>query len=64
MQMHMRMMVVNTTARHVLQATSPLIFTQVIIRKWNTDRQMDGHTDIQHETIIPHYYPVAGYKKH
>ena len=27
-----------------------------------TDGQTDGHTDSQHETIIPHYYRVAGYK--
>ena len=27
------------------------------------DRQTDGHTDIQRETIIPRHYCVAGYKK-
>ena len=44
------------------------MFTQVIIRKQNTDGQTDGrttdsHTDIQHETIIPRHYRVAGYNK-
>ena len=28
-----------------------------------TDRQMDRHTDVQRETIIPRHYCVAGYKK-
>ena len=23
----------------------------------------DGHTDIQHETLMPRHYRVAGYKK-
>ena len=27
-----------------------------------TDRQMDGHTDIQHETITPRHYCPAWYK--
>ena len=46
-----------------------LMFTQVIIRKrkqtdgWTTDGWTDGHTDVQHETIIPCHYIVAGYKK-
>ena len=45
---------------------NPLMFTQVIIRKrkkdgW-TDGQTDRHTDVQHETIIPCHYCVAGYK--
>ena len=26
------------------------------------DRQTDGHTDAQHETIIPHHYCMAGYR--
>ena len=48
------------------------MFTQVIIRKrktdgCTTDRRMDGqmdrHMDVQRETIIPHHYIVAGYKK-
>ena len=30
-----------------------------------TDGRLDGHTDVQRETIIPHHYRVAGYtKKH
>ena len=45
---------------------NPLIFTKVIIRKpkyrWTHDRRMDRHTDFQQDTIIPHYYWVAGYK--
>ena len=28
----------------------------------NTDRWMDGQTDSQRDTIIPHHYHVAGYK--
>ena len=28
------------------------------------DVQTDGHTDVQRETIIPHYCRVAGYKNH
>ena len=36
-----------------------LMFTQVIIRK----RKTDGHTDVQHEIIIPRHYRVAWYKK-
>ena len=27
-----------------------------------TDRQANGHTDVQCEIIIPHHYRVAGYK--
>ena len=27
------------------------------------NRQMDGHTDSQHDTTIPCNYHVAGYKK-
>ena len=27
-----------------------------------TDRRMDKHTDVQHETIIPRHYCVMGYK--
>ena len=27
------------------------------------DRQTDGQTQVQCETIIPHHYHVAGYKK-
>ena len=47
------------------------MFIQVIIWKQNTDRRTDGHmtdirmdrhTDIQHKTIIPCHYRVAGYK--
>ena len=28
------------------------------------DRQTDGHTDVQHETIIPGHYRVVGLKMH
>ena len=30
---------------------------------WQMDGRMDRHMDIQHETIIPHHYCMAGYKK-
>ena len=50
----------NTNA-HTKFGENPLMFTPVIIRKW-TDRQTDGFTDDQHETIIPRHYSVAGYK--
>ena len=30
---------------------------------WMYNGWTDGHTDIQHETIIPCHYCVAGYKK-
>ena len=52
---------------------NPLMFTQVIVRKWNTDRRMydwqtdgqtDRHTALQRETIIPRHYCVVGYKKY
>ena len=48
------------------------MFTQLIIQKQNTDGQrvvqltlgqMDRHRDVQHETVIPHHYRVARYKK-
>ena len=45
---------------------NPLMFTQVIIQK---QKRMDGqtydrrHMDVQRETIIPHHYCVARYKK-
>ena len=52
---------------------NPLMFTQVIIWKQNTegrtdqqtdgcttDRWKDGHTDVQRETIIPNHYCVGG----
>ena len=46
---------------------NPLMFTWVIIQKRNTngqtDRQTDRYMDIQHETILPFHYHVAGYKK-
>ena len=54
---------------------NPFMFTQGIIQKWNTDGwtdgwtdirltdgRTDGHMDVQHETIIPRHYCVAGYK--
>ena len=46
---------------------NPLMFTQVIIPKRKTDgrtdlRQMNRHTDVQHETIISRHYIMAGYK--
>ena len=41
---------------------NPLLFTQVIIRKWKTDGRMDRWTDDQRETIIARHYCVAGYK--
>ena len=61
---------------HTKFGENPLMFTQVIIRKRKTDgrsdgrttdgrpdRQTDGLTDDQRETIIPRHYCVAGYKK-
>ena len=57
---------------HTKFGENPLMFTQVIIQKRNTDGRRDGwttdwptdrHTDIQCETIIPGHYRVAGYKK-
>ena len=57
---------------HTKFSENPLMFTQVIIQKRNTDRlpltdrQMEGHTyghtDVQHETIISHHYRVAAIK--
>ena len=52
---------------HTKFGENPLMFTQVIIRKQNTDVRMsdgwtDRHTDVQRETIITHHYCVAGYK--
>ena len=52
---------------------NPLMSTQVIILKQKMDGQTDvqrtdgykdGHTDVQHETILPRHYRVAGYKKY
>ena len=37
-----------------------LMFTQVIIRKWNTDGRL---MDVQYEIIIPLHYRLTGYKK-
>ena len=57
---------------HTKFSENPLMFTQVIILKWNMDGQTDGrmtdgwmdkHMDVQSETIILRHYPVAGYKK-
>ena len=53
---------------HTKFVESPLMFTQVIIRKRKMDRQTDvrqtdGHIDVQRETIIPCHYCEAGYKK-
>ena len=50
---------------------NPLMFTQVIQKRKTDGRtyygrthgETDGHTDDQRETIIPHHYCVAGYKK-
>ena len=48
---------------HTKFGENPMMFTQVIIWKQNTDgRRMDRHTDVQRETIIPRQYRVAGYK--
>ena len=57
---------------HTKFGENPLMFTQVIIRKGKThgqtddgrtDRQTDGFTDDQRETIIPCHYCVVGCKK-
>ena len=49
---------------HTKFGVNPLMFTQVIIRKRNTDvRRTDGHTNVQRETIIPRHYRVEGYNK-
>ena len=53
---------------HTKFSENPLMFTQVIIRKRKMDgqtdvRRTDGLADNQRETIIPHHYCVAGYKK-
>ena len=52
---------------HTKFGENPLMFTQVVIRKWKTDGRTtdwrtDRHTDIQHETIMPRHYCVGGYK--
>ena len=48
---------------HTKFGENSLMFTHVNIRKRNMDRRKDdGHTDIQPETIIPHYFSVVGYK--
>ena len=36
---------------------------QTYRRLARADRLMDGHTDFQSETILPHHYRVVGYKK-
>ena len=41
---------------------NPLMFTQVITWKRKLDGQMDGHMNIQRETIISRHYRVALYK--
>ena len=53
--------------KHAKYDENPSMFTQVIIRKRNTDGRTtdgwtDGHTDVQRETKIPRQYRVAGYK--
>ena len=35
---------------------NPLMFTQVIIRKWKTDGRTGRHTDVKRETILPRNY--------
>ena len=55
-----------TISMHIPSLVKIHWFTQVTIQKWKTDRRMDiplmdGHTDIQRETIIPCHYRVAGY---
>ena len=42
---------------HTKFGENPLMFTQIIIRKRNTDRQT-----YKRPTIIPSHYPVEGYK--
>ena len=46
---------------HTKFGENPLMFTSRN-EKWTdvqlTDRQTDGHTDVQRETIIPHHYHV------
>ena len=50
---------------HTKFSENPLMFTQVIIRRWKTDRRTkrrtDRHTDFQHEITIPHHYIVRHY---
>ena len=55
---------------HTKLGENSLMVTQVIIQKQNTDRQtyhsltegqMDRHTNVQCETIIPLHYRVVGY---
>ena len=53
---------------HTKFGATPLMFTQVIMQKRKMDGQiddwqMDEHTDLQRETIIPRRYRVAEYKK-
>ena len=46
---------------HTKFGENPLMFTQIIIRKRNTDRRTDVRlTDVQRETIMPRHYHVAG----
>ena len=50
---------------HTKLGENPLMFTQVTTRKQSMDGRMDvqlrdWHTDVQHETIIPCQYHVAG----
>ena len=47
---------------HTMFGENPLMFTQVIIQKWKTDRWTDRLTNDQRESIIPRHYCVAGYK--
>ena len=53
----------------ILHISNLVIFTRYCLETkngWTTDGQKDGRTDgymdDQRETIIPHHYPVVGYK--
>ena len=47
---------------HTNFGENPLMFTQVVTRKRNTDGRTDIHTDVQRETIIPRHYLWRGIK--